>query len=173
MRALSYLVIGIILFYIDTIIGLVIPMHIGKFEIIFVPHLTLLFILLLTIYRGFGVGLILGGLLGIVTDLYLGSVYGLYMFGYILLVLLFDNFLKVFYRDYTMMFILNLCSVVVFEIYIACIYAIIGFINFNNINFLLLRLLPTILLNFILLIIVFPIFLKYIKKMQNKIDTKV
>ena len=91
-----YLIVGVVLFYIDSIIGLLIPMHFGHFEFNFIPHLILLYILLITIYRGFGIGLIFAILFGIVTDIYVGSVYGLYMFGYLALVVIFDKFLKVF-----------------------------------------------------------------------------
>ncbi|MEJ7225994.1 rod shape-determining protein MreD, partial [Staphylococcus caprae] len=44
MRGIYYFLIGILLFYIDTIIGLVIPMHFGKIDVIFVPHLTLMYL---------------------------------------------------------------------------------------------------------------------------------
>ena len=91
-----YFLIGILLFYIDTIIGLTIPMHFGKIDIIFVPHLTIMYILIMTVYRGFGVAMSLAFFFGIVTDLYFGSIYGLYMFGYIILVVIVDKFLKSF-----------------------------------------------------------------------------
>ncbi|MEJ7509166.1 rod shape-determining protein MreD, partial [Staphylococcus simulans] len=54
MRALYYFLIGIVLFYIDTVIGLVIPMQIGDKNIVFVPHLTLMYVLLICVYRSFG-----------------------------------------------------------------------------------------------------------------------
>ncbi|ORN97506.1 rod shape-determining protein MreD, partial [Staphylococcus aureus] len=54
MRTLYYFLIGILLFYIDTAIGLLIPMNIGKFELVFVPHLTFMYILMMVVYRGFG-----------------------------------------------------------------------------------------------------------------------
>lgn len=76
--------IGILLFYIDTAIGLLIPMHIGKFELVFVPHLTFMYILMMVVYRGFGVSLLLSIFLGVMTDVYFGSIYGVYLFGYIL-----------------------------------------------------------------------------------------
>ena len=60
MRALYYFLIGVVLFYIDTIVGLLIPMQIGSKAIIFVPHLTLMYILIVCIYRSFGVALVLG-----------------------------------------------------------------------------------------------------------------
>lgn len=115
MRTLYYLLIGALLFYIDTAIGLVIPLHFGKIDIIFVPHLTLMYILIMTVYRGFGVSIILAIFFGIVTDLYFGSIYGLYMFGYIILVVIVDKFFKVFYRDHTMLFSIVLLSTVILK----------------------------------------------------------
>ncbi len=53
-----------------------IPMHIGKFELVFVPHLTFMYILMMVVYRGFGVSLLLSIFLGVMTDVYSGSIYG-------------------------------------------------------------------------------------------------
>lgn len=172
MRTLYYFLIGILLFYIDTAIGLVIPLHFGKIDIIFVPHLTLMYILIMTIYRGFGVAVILAIFFGIITDLYFGSIYGLYMFGYIILVVLIDKFFKVFYRDYSMLFGIVLISTIVLEIYVVAIYGVIGFIQFNFIEFILFRLVPTLLLNFILLLILFPIIIKFTKKYKTQLTVK-
>ncbi|MGX0075127.1 rod shape-determining protein MreD [Staphylococcus warneri] len=165
--------IGILLFYIDTIIGLVIPMHFGKIDVIFVPHLTLMYLLILTIYRSFGVALILAIFFGLITDLYFGSIYGLYMFGYILAVVVMDRFFKIFYKDKVMIFIIILVSTLLIEIYVALIYGLIGFIQFNLLEFLLLRLLPTFILNIILLTILYPIMLKFLRKIQIKIDSRI
>ncbi|AGC90418.1 rod shape-determining protein MreD [Staphylococcus warneri] len=173
MRGIYYFLIGILLFYIDTIIGLVIPMHFGKIDVIFVPHLTLMYLLILTIYRSFGVALILAIFFGLITDLYFGSIYGLYMFGYILAVVVMDRFFKIFYKDKVMIFIIILVSTLLIEIYVALIYGLIGFIQFNLLEFLLLRLLPTFILNIILLTILYPIMLKFLRKIQIKIDSRI
>ncbi|MDU1258959.1 MAG: rod shape-determining protein MreD [Staphylococcus warneri] len=173
MRGIYYFLIGILLFYIDSIIGLVIPMHFGKIDVIFVPHLTLMYLLILTIYRSFGVALILAIFFGLITDLYFGSIYGLYMFGYILAVVVMDRFFKIFYKDKVMIFIIILVSTLLIEIYVALIYGLIGFIQFNLLEFLLLRLLPTFILNIILLTILYPIMLKFLRKIQIKIDSRI
>ena len=69
MRVFYYFLIGVILFYIDTVIGLIIPMHIGNKDIIFVPHLTLMYLLIICVFRSFGVSIILAIVLGAITDL--------------------------------------------------------------------------------------------------------
>lgn len=172
MRALYYFLIGIVLFYIDTVIGLVIPMQIGDKDIVFVPHLTLMYLLLICVYRSFGVAMILAAVFGIVTDLYFGSFYGLYLFGFILFVVIMDFFFKTFYRDNTMLFITVWLSTIFLEIYVAIIYSILGLIVFNFIDFIVFRLIPTLILNFILLVILYPIITKFFRKVQMKIDSK-
>ena len=147
MRTFYYFLIGILLFYIDTIIGLTIPMHFGKIDIIFVPHLTIMYILIMTVYRGFGVAMSLAFFFGIVTDLYFGSIYGLYMFGYIILVVIVDKFLKSFI-EIILYYFYNFIIHNVLEVYVAMIYGVIGFIKFNLIEFVLLRLIPTLIINF-------------------------
>lgn len=153
MRTFYYFLIGIILFYIDTAIALVIPMQISGNEIIFVPHLTIMYILIMSVYRGFGVAMVFSIVLGLITDLYYGSFYGLYLFGYILLVVIMDFFFKVFYRDHSMLFTIVLLSTLVLEIYVAIIYSALGLVQFNLFEFVIFRMLPTFILNFILLII--------------------
>lgn len=172
MRALYYFLIGIVLFYIDTVIGLVISMQIGDKDIVFVPHLTLMYLLLICVYRSFGVAMILAAVFGIVTDLYFGSFYGLYLFGFILFVVIMDFFFKTFYRDNTMLFITVWLSTIFLEIYVAIIYSILGLIAFNFIDFIVFRLIPTLILNFILLVILYPIITKFFRKVQMKIDSK-
>lgn len=172
MRALYYFLIGIVLFYIDTVIGLVIPMQIGDKDIVFVPHLTLMYLLLICVYRSFGVAMILAAVFGIVTDFYFGSFYGLYLFGFILFVVIMDFFFKTFYRDNTMLFITVWLSTIFLEIYVAIIYSILGLIAFNFIDFIVFRLIPTLILNFILLVILYPIITKFFRKVQMKIDSK-
>ena len=113
MKAFVYIMIGIIVFYLDTLISLVIPFHIGNLTFILVPHLTLMYLLLLSIYRPFMVTLLLSIFLGIITDIYFGSVYGLYLFGYIFLITIFNKFLKIFYRDYIMVFCFSFFGVII------------------------------------------------------------
>ena len=132
-----------------------------------------MYLLILTIYRSFGVALVLAIFFGLITDLYYGSIYGLYMFGYILAVVVMDRCFKIFYKDKVMIFIIILVSTILIEIYVALIYGLIGFIQFNLIEFLLLRLLPTFIVNLLLLTILFPLMLKFLRKIQIKIDSRI
>ena len=155
-----------------TAIGLLIPMNIGKFELVFVPHLTFMYILMMVVYRGFGVSLLLSIFLGVMTDVYFGSIYGVYLFGYILFLALIDRFFKIFYKDHSMLFIIILASTLLLEVYVALIYGMLGFIQFDIIHFVVFRLLPTLIMNFVLLIMLYPLIIKFLKKTNNDIDMK-
>ncbi len=148
-----------------------IPMHIGKFELVFVPHLTFMYILMMVVYRSFGVSLLLSIFLGVMTDVYFGSIYGVYLFGYILFLALIDRFFKIFYKDHSMLFIIILASTLLLEVYVALIYGMLGFIQFDIIHFVVFRLLPTLIMNFVLLIMLYPLIIKFLKT-NNDIDMK-
>lgn len=172
MRAFYYFLIGAVLFYLDSLIALVIPMQIGGRGIIFVPHLLLMYLLILTIYKKPSIAVVLAIIFGLTTDLYYGTIYGLNTFGYLLFVILMDFFFKVYYRDYTMVFLGVWLFTILFEIYQAIIYGLLGLIKFNLWDFLLFRLLPTAFVNLLLLIIVFGLIKKIIKKLDLPIDRK-
>lgn len=172
MRAFYYFLIGAVLFYLDSLIALVIPMQIGGRGIIFVPHLLLMYLLILTIYKKPSIAVVLAIIFGLTTDLYYGTIYGLNTFGYLLFVILMDFFFKVYYRDHTMTFLGVWLFTILFEIYQAIIYGLLGLIRFNLWDFLLFRLLPTAFVNLLLLIIVFGLIKKIIKKLDLPIDRK-
>lgn len=117
MRAFYYFLIGAVLFYLDSLIALVIPMQIGGRGIIFVPHLLLMYLLIITIYKKPSIAVVLAIIFGLTTDLYYGTIYGLNTFGYLLFVILMDFFFKVYYRDHTMVFIGVWLFTIIFEIY--------------------------------------------------------
>ena len=172
MRAFYYFFIGAVLFYLDSLIALVIPMQIGGRGIIFVPHLLLMYLLIITIYKKPSIAVVLAIIFGLTTDLYYGTIYGLNTFGYLLFVILMDFFFKVYYRDHTMVFIGVWLFTIIFEIYQALIYGLLGLIKFNLWDFLLFRLLPTAFVNLLLLLIVFSLIKKLIKKLDLPIDRK-
>lgn len=172
MRVFYYFLIGAVLFYLDSLIALVIPMQIGGRGIIFVPHLLLMYLLIITIYKKPSIAVVLAIIFGLTTDLYYGTIYGLNTFGYLLFVILMDFFFKVYYRDHTMVFIGVWLFTIIFEIYQALIYGLLGLIKFNLWDFLLFRLLPTAFVNLLLLVIVFSLIKKLIKKLDLPIDRK-
>lgn len=172
MRTFCYFLFGAFLFYVDSIIALITPMDIGSKEIIFVPHLLLMYLLILTIYKKPSIAVTLAIIFGLTTDLYYGTIYGLNTFGYLLFVILMDYFFKVYYRDHTMVFFGIWIFIIIFEIYTTIIYGLLGIIQFNFFDFILFRIIPTAVINLLLLLILFVPTRKLIKKLDSPIDRK-
>ena len=71
-----------------------------------------------------------------------------------------------------MLFALTLMSVLFFEIYTAIIYGMLDLITFDLFDFVLFRLIPTMIINGVLLIIMEPLLYKFFHKIQLNIDSK-
>ncbi|UXR70502.1 MULTISPECIES: rod shape-determining protein MreD [unclassified Staphylococcus] len=170
-KAILYVVGALLCFYVDTLLTFISPIQIGQLKFIIVPHVVFLFLILLTVYRNTSTALILGILLGIMQDVYFGQIYGLYLFGYLISILIADKFLKPFYRDHAMVYCMILLGLVFLELFVATVYSILGFISFQLVQVFLLRLLPTIFLNAILLIFIY-FFLDRKTKVNTSIDIK-
>lgn len=171
-RAFLYFILGILCFYVDTLLTLISPIHIFSLHFVFVPRLTLMFLLLLTFYRNLYTALILGVLLGLMTDIYFGEIYGVYLITYLLCILIVEKFFSLFYRDHAIVFLIVLLSVIVIDIIVAIIYSMVGLIQFNFIQFILFQVPSTLLLNAILLIFIFS-YLDHRQKKKRDIDMKI
>lgn len=171
-HAFLYFILGILCFYVDTLLTLISPIHIFSLHFVFVPRLTLMFLLLLTFYRNLYTALILGVLLSLMTDIYFGEIYGVYLITYLLCILIVEKFFSLFYRDHAIVFLIVLLSVIVIDIIVAIIYSMVGLIQFNFIQFILFRVPSTLLLNAILLIFIFS-YLDHRQKKKRDIDMKI
>ena len=167
MQVMIYPVIAIILLLLNNLITTYVPLRIFHTDLYFIPHLLLIYLLILTVYKNPKIALILSIFTGILCDVYLGNIYGLYTFGFIISVLLMDQLFKVFYKDIKMMVVLLLFFVMLFEHFMFIIMKILGFISTGYFTFILTHLVPTLLLNFLFIVIVFPLLLKLLDKYSN------
>ncbi|AVQ32973.1 rod shape-determining protein MreD [Staphylococcus muscae] len=170
-KALIYVLGALLCFYLDTLLALLSPITIGQLKFILVPHLVFLFLMLMTVYRNTSTALVIGILLGIMQDLYFGQIYGLYLFGYLISILIADKFLKPFYRDHTMVYCMILLGMIFLEIFVVAVYNMLGLISFHLLPFLLLRVAPTVMLNGLLLIVIY-LLIDRRTKVNTSIDIK-
>lgn len=167
MRLYVIPLIGVLLFYLDSLLTRISPVHLFNETFFIVPRLTFLYLLIIAVYKNPKVAIILAIVTGIFTDIYFGGIYGIYTFGYALFVVMMDKLFKVFYRDILMMVILLVFSVVLLQIWVMAFYGILGFISIDLGNLILFRLIPTIIFNFICLVIIFPFVLKLLERNTN------
>ncbi|MES5811808.1 rod shape-determining protein MreD [Mammaliicoccus sciuri] len=159
--------IGVLLFYLDSLLTRLSPLHLFNETFIIVPRLTFLYFLIIAVYKNPKVAIILAIVTGIFTDIYYGGIYGVYTFGYAIFVIMMDKLFKVFYRDILMMVILLISSVVLLEIWVMVFYGFLGIASINIGQIILFRLIPTVIFNLICLIIIFPFVLKLLERNTN------
>lgn len=159
--------IGVLLFYLDSLLTRLSPLHLFGETFIIVPRLTFLYLLIIAVYKNPKVAIILAIVTGIFTDIYYGGIYGVYTFGYAIFVIMMDKLFKVFYRDILMMVILLISSVVLLEIWVMIFYGFLGIASINIGQIILFRLIPTVIFNLICLIIIFPFVLKLLERNTN------
>lgn len=159
--------IGVLLFYLDSLLTRLSPLHLFNETFIIVPRLTFLYLLIIAVYKNPKVAIILAIVTGIFTDIYYGGIYGVYTFGYATFVIMMDKLFKVFYRDILMMVILLISSVVLLEIWVMVFYGFLGIVSINIGQIILFRLIPTVIFNLICLIIIFPFVLKLLERNTN------
>jgi len=159
--------IGVLLFYLDSLLTRLSPLHLFNETFIIVPRLTFLYLLIIAVYKNPKVAIILAIVTGIFTDIYYGGIYGVYTFGYAIFVIMMDKLFKVFYRDILMMVILLISSVVLLEIWVMVFYGFLGIVSINIGQIILFRLIPTVIFNLICLIIIFPFVLKLLERNTN------
>ena len=158
--------IGVLLFYLDSLLTRLSPLHLFNETFIIVPRLTFLYLLIIAVYKNPKVAIILAIVTGIFTDIYYGGIYGVYTFGYAIFVIMMDKLFKVFYRDILMMVILLISSVVLLEIWVMVLW-VLGIASINIGQIILFRLIPTVIFNLICLIIIFPFVLKLLERNTN------
>ncbi|MGK9043526.1 rod shape-determining protein MreD [Mammaliicoccus vitulinus] len=159
--------IGVILFYLDSLLTRLSPIHLFDETFIIVPRLTFLYLLIIAVYKNPKVAIILAVVTGVFTDIYFGGIYGVYTFGYAIFVIMMDKLFKVFYRDILMMVILLISSVVLLEIWVMVFYGFLGITSLNIGQIILFRFIPTVIFNLICLIIIFPFILKLLERNTN------
>ncbi|WP_414042828.1 rod shape-determining protein MreD [Macrococcus animalis] len=156
--------IALVLFYMDSLINSIWPVTILGTEYFFKSHLLLMFLLIITVYKNPKIALILGVLFGVISDVYFGTIYGIYLFGFIIAILLMDQLFKVFYKDLKMMIVLFLGFILIFEHFYYLVLAILGIAHIGYFTFIWTHVLPSLLINFILIILVFPFILRILDK---------
>lgn len=152
MRTIFLFLISFLLLYVDISFTNISPIDVAFLNVYFVPKLLFMFILLLSYYLGLKWSVTTALILGLMTDVYIGTIYGLHLFGFVLFVLFMNSAFRVFYRDYVTLFFVVIMNTFLFDTYIYLIYRVIGVIEMPVFDYFALRAVPSLLLNSILYI---------------------
>ena len=147
MQMIVIFIIGILLMCADLSFTGFSPMTLFNVEVYFVPKFLFMYILLLTIYVGPKISMFFALLFGIMLDIYIGTIYGIYSFGFIAFVIFMQTAFRVFYRDFVAMAFVVLLNSMFFDLYQYAIYRILDFISMPLFDYFALRAVPSVLVN--------------------------
>lgn len=155
MQTIVIFIIGILLMYTDMAFTDFSPMMVFGVEVYFVPKLLFMYILLLTIYAGPGISMFFAAVFGIMLDVYIGSLYGVHIFGFIAFVVFMQAAFRVFYRDFVAMAFVVLLNTFLFDLYQYAIYRVLDFIAMPVFDYIALRAIPSVLVSALFFVILY------------------
>lgn len=155
--------IGIGLFYLDTLINTLMPVQLMNHSFYFTSHLLFIYLLIIAVYKNPTIALILALFFGLISDVYFSTLYGVYLFGYVMFIVLMNQLFKVFYKDVVVMIGLLVSFVVLLELYFFIIYSTLNNVHMGIWTFIWSHAIPTSFLNFVLIITIFPFVLKLLE----------
>lgn len=140
-----------------------------------VPHFVLMFLVLVTIFydkEDTYAAVLYSVIFGLLIDVVYTGVLGVYMFSYALVIYLVHKLKRLMHTNFVVTLFLGCVALILVESSIYIIYLTINFTSMLWLDFLLYRLLPTILANLIFLTILYPIIVKrlssWIKEKNSK-----
>jgi rod shape-determining protein MreD len=170
---MKHLYIPLILFFFLIIEGValeILPVSVLASDLLIVPHWVLLFLVLTAIFyerETTYYSIIYALVFGFLIDVVYTGVLGVYMFSYALVIYLVFGLRKLFHGNIYVSLLLGIISVIVADVAIHVIYSAAGIIEMMWNDYAINRLLPTIGLNIIFLLILYPLLAKRLIKWRK------
>lgn len=147
----------------------------SNIDIIIVPHFILMFLVLVTIFydkENTYTSVVYSIIFGLLIDIVYTGVLGVYMFSYAIVIYLVHKLKRLMHTNFFVTLFLGAITLILVENAIYIIYSVIDINNMLWVDFLLYRLLPTMLANLIFLMILYPIVVKRLSKWIKEDDSK-
>lgn len=155
MQMIVIFIAGIVLMYLDMSFTGFSPVMMFGVEVYFVPKLLFMYILLLTIYAGPRISMFFAVLFGIMLDVYIGSLYGIHIFGFIAFVIFMQTAFRVFYRDFVAMAFVVLLNTFLFDLYQYAVYSVLDLISMPIFDYDALRAVPSVMINALFFVVLY------------------
>lgn len=167
MRALVIFICGLIFMYIDFLFSEFSPLFINELSIYIVPRMLFMYILLISIYVSPQISAFFAVLFGLMIDVYVGLIYGVHTFGFVMFVIFMHTAFRVFYKDFVAMAFVVLLLTFLYDAYIYLVYTILGLVDMPLFDYFALRSVPSLLINALLYMVIFIVSLKTSKVRKN------
>lgn len=139
-------------------------------DIMITPHWVLMFLVLIAIYydrRNSYHSIVYALIFGLLFDIAYTGILGVYMFTYGVTVYIIHELRNMLHSNIYSVLLFGIISIIIADLIINMIYYFVGIMDAEWINYIMSRLLPSILANSIFLLILYPIFAKRLEKWKD------
>src|SRR5690625_324812 len=171
MKKVLIIIILLSLLILEGIAMVLLPTNIFISDMYIIPHWVFLFILLVNVFfdnEELYFSITLAIVFGLLIDVVYTDLLGVYMFVYPLAIYIVNLIKQFFQANFYITVVYYLVSFTIIEMMIYIIYSFVDLINITYILFIWDRLIPTIIANFIFLLVLYPIFSKRLVKWKLK-----
>lgn len=171
---MRYLYVPIILFFVLITEGValeILPPSIALSNTLVVPHWVLICLIFIAVYydkENTYYSVLYALIFGILIDIVYTGVLGVYMFSYAVVIYLIHGIKKMLHTNLYVTMLLGVIGLVLAEITINIVFAIVDISDMLWHEYTIYRLLPTILANFIFLLVIYPFSHKWLSKWSTE-----
>lgn len=168
------LIIPLILFSLLVLEGValeLLPIPLAKSELVIVPHWVFGFLLFLAIFydrENTYFSILYGLLFGLLIDIVYTGVLGVYMFTYAVVIYVVHGLTKLFHTNIFVALLLGTIGFILAEVSINTIFSVVGISEMFWKDYLLYRMIPTIIANILFLLALYPFIIKRLVKWKNE-----
>ena len=149
------------------------PNSLVQADFILIPHWVFIFLICIVIffereeeYRSIYYAVIFG----LMIDIVYTDILGVYMFTYAITIYMIKGISRLLQANLLSAIIFSIVGIVMMEVIIQLIYIVIGMIQIQWKEYVMLRLLPTVIANIVFLIMIYPFVAKWLSNWKVKIE---
>ncbi|WP_050615919.1 rod shape-determining protein MreD [Bacillus testis] len=153
MRKFAIPLAAALIFIVESVFVSIFSGNLFNSDWIVVPRFIMIFLVFFAVYGKYWPALWYGMVLGLVYDITYTEILGIYLFMYPIVTYMISKTMKILQNNLLIVSIMSLFSIVMLEFIVYGFNLILGFTDFTVQEFLAIRLLPTLLLNAIVLLV--------------------
>jgi rod shape-determining protein MreD len=164
----------LILFLLLVLEGVALELLPAKFVMgstLIIPHWIFIYLVFVAVFydeENTHFSVLYGAVFGLLTDIVYTGVLGVYMFSYAVSAFVIYGMRKMLHDNLPALLLLSFTGIVLADVMIHVIYMVIGITDMAWDNYLIARLLPTVLANLLFLIVLYPLFRNQLLKWRRE-----
>src|SRR5690625_354006 len=149
------------------------PIQLLNTKTLIVPHWVLIILIFIVIFYDLEdtyYSILYGIIFGLLIDIVYTGILGIYMFSYGFGIYLIHELKKFVHTNFYMVTIIGIIGLILADIFIHTMYSMIGYADVLWSEYILFRLVPTILANLIILIVLYPFLKKWLTNWSSELS---